>query len=187
MNDNPTTNLKTAVLGGGCFWCLEAAFKKVPGVVAVKSGYCGGKTESPDYKAVCTGATEHAEVVNIEYDSNTLSFTELLHCFFAMHNPTQLNRQGNDIGTQYRTVIFPQDDEQETIARAFITSDELTSKWDDPIVTTIEPKAEFYPAEDYHDDYFANNPNQPYCQMVVAPKVAKVEEFLKQFEQNRHQ
>lgn len=182
MNDNPTTNLKTAILGGGCFWCLEAAFKKVPGVVAVQSGYCGGKTESPTYKEVCEDETNHAEVVKIEFNADELSFDELLECFFAMHDPTQLNRQGNDIGTQYRSVIFPQDDEQAEKASAYIASDALTSKWSDPIVTAIEPKAAFYSAEAYHDDYFANNPNQPYCQMVVAPKIAKVEEFLKQFE-----
>lgn len=182
MNDIPTTNLKTAILGGGCFWCLEAAFKKVPGVVSVKSGYCGGTTESPTYKQVCEGDTGHAEVVHIEFDAQKLSFHELLSCFFAMHDPTQLNRQGNDIGTQYRSVIFPQDEEQAETAKAFIESDALTSKWNDPIVTTLEDKAEFYGAEEYHDDYFANNPNQPYCQMVVAPKIAKVEEFLKQFE-----
>lgn len=184
MNDKPTTNTNTAILGGGCFWCLEAAFKRVPGVIAVKSGYCGGNTETPNYKEVCNGDTAHAEVVQIEFDADKLSFNELLQCFFAMHDPTQLNRQGNDVGTQYRSVIFPQNDEQQLIASTFLQSDALTSKWADAIVTTIEPNAPFFPAEEYHDDYFANNPNQPYCQMVVAPKVAKVEEFLKQFERS---
>ena len=167
------TNLETATLAGGCFWCTEAVFKDLRGVVSVQSGYSGGHKENPTYNEVCTGTTGHAEVLQIEFDTNELSFADLLKVFFTVHDPTTLNRQGNDVGTQYRSAIFFHDGEQERVANETIK--ELTDLgiYDDPIVTEVTQFEKFYPAENYHDDYFANNPNQPYCMGVVAPKVAK--------------
>ena len=169
---------QTAVLGGGCFWCLEAVFDQLAGVQSVESGYAGGRGANPSYEAVCSGATGHAEVVRIRFDPAVLSFRDLLRVFFSIHDPTTRDRQGNDIGTQYRSVIFCQTPEQQSDAQAVIA--ELTAEeiWPAPIVTEIAGAATFYPAESYHQEYFERNGRQPYCQAVVAPKVAK---FRKQY------
>jgi len=169
---------ETALLGGGCFWCLEAVFNRLQGVQAVESGYAGGRTANPSYDDVCTGRTGHAEVVRVEFDPATISYRDLLRVFFAIHDPTTKDRQGNDVGTQYRSVIFPQSETQRTDARAVIEELSHAKLWDDPIVTEVADAATFYPAESYHREYFERNPAQPYCQVVVAPKVAK---FRKQF------
>ncbi len=162
-----------ATLGGGCFWCLEAVFELVEGVTRVKSGYVGGAMPNPTYEQVCTGTTGHAEIVQIDYDPEVISFGDLLEIFFVVHDPTTLNRQGNDVGTQYRSAIFYEDEAQRDIALAVIRELDGDGPWDDPIVTTVEPLASFYPAEEYHDEYFRRNGEQPYCQVVVAPKVGK--------------
>lgn len=162
-----------ATLGGGCFWCLEAVFDMVEGVTGVKSGYTGGRLPNPTYEQVCTGQTGHAEVVQIRFDSEVLGYADLLEIFFGIHDPTTLNRQGADVGTQYRSAVFTHSDEQAETARAVLAAVDADGPWDDPIVTTIEPIGEFYAAEDYHDDYFARNGGQPYCAAVIAPKVAK--------------
>lgn len=171
-------NLEKATLGAGCFWCVEAVFDDLIGVEDVVSGYSGGHTENPTYHQVCAGITGHAEVVQIKFDPNELSFGDLLRVFFTVHDPTTLNRQGNDIGTSYRSAIFYHSDEQKRIAEEVIK--EITDEgiYDNPIVTEITPFDQFYAGEDYHQEYFANNPNQPYCLAVVAPKVAK---FRKKF------
>ena len=162
-----------AVLGGGCFWCLDAAFRDLDGVLSVESGYAGGRDANPTYEAVCTGRTGHAEVVRITFDPAVVPYRDLLTMFFTLHDPTTLNRQGNDVGTQYRSVIFCETPEQRADAERLVA--ELTAQklWRDPIVTEIADAAPFYPAETYHQDYFSRNGYQPYCQAVVAPKVAK--------------
>ena len=162
-----------ATLGGGCFWCLDAVFRQLRGVERVESGYAGGSTPSPSYEQVCTGATGHAEVVQVEFDPSVLSFRDLLEVFFVIHDPTTLNRQGADVGTQYRSVIFYHTPEQRATAEAVIG--DLTAKqvWDAPIVTELAPFKTFYPAESYHQEYYRRNPRQSYCQVVIAPKVAK--------------
>ena len=167
-----------ATLGGGCFWCLEAVFEQLRGVEKVQSGYAGGSLPEPTYREVCTGTTGHAEVVQITFDPNVVSFQEVLDVFFATHDPTTSNRQGADVGTQYRSVIFFHSPEQKTTAERRIEELNESKIWDRPIVTEVVPLAVFYPAEDYHQEYFRNNPRQPYCQAVVSPKVAK---FRKQF------
>jgi peptide-methionine (S)-S-oxide reductase len=164
----------TAVIGGGCFWCTEAVFLELEGVSAVQSGYMGGSVLNPTYEQVCTGRTGHAEVIQITFDPAVISYADLLRVFFATHDPTTPNRQGNDVGTQYRSSIFAQDADQEQAARAVIAEIDARGIWGHPIVTTIEPLAVFYPAEAYHNDYFARNPNAGYCRVIVAPKVAKV-------------
>ena len=166
-------NLETATLGGGCFWCTEAVFDDLQGVEDVVSGYSGGHTENPTYQEVCSETTGHAEVVQIKFNPNEISFKEILQVFFGTHDPTTLNRQGNDIGTSYRSAIFYHNDEQERIARETIGEIEKEGIFDDPIVTEVTEFKNFYPAEDYHQEYFAKNPNQPYCSAVVAPKVSK--------------
>lgn len=171
-------NLETATLAGGCFWCTEAVFKDLKGVTSVRSGYSGGHKENPTYNEVCMGTTGHAEVVQIEFDPNELSFADLLKVFFTVHDPTTLNRQGNDVGTQYRSAVFFHNEEQERAAKETIKELDELGIYDDPIVTEVTKFDTFYPAENYHDDYFVNNPNQPYCMGVVAPKVAK---FRKKF------
>src|SRR5579863_6228683 len=160
-------------LGGGCFWCLEAVFDEMEGVLSVESGYMGGKAANPTYQQVCTGRTGHAEVIQVTFDPGVTSLREILDVFFAIHDPTTLNRQGNDAGTQYRSAIFYHSPEQKAVAEETIR--ELTAKgvWKSPIVTEVTGATEFYPAEDYHQEYFQNNSYQPYCQMVVAPKVEK--------------
>jgi peptide-methionine (S)-S-oxide reductase len=162
-----------ATLAGGCFWCLEAVFDDLIGVVKVESGYAGGHVENPTYKQVCTGNTGHAEVVQITYDPDEITFEELLKVFFTIHDPTTLNRQGNDIGTQYRSAIFYHDEDQKAAAEKTIQELSGAALWDNPIVTEVAAFVKFYIAEDYHQEYFANNPNQAYCRAVVAPKVAK--------------
>lgn len=164
---------KEATLGAGCFWCVEACFKDIEGVLSVQSGYSGGTEETADYKTVCTGKTDHAEVARIEYDDSVVSFDRLLEMFWFVHDPTQLNRQGNDIGTQYRSVVFYHDEEQRDIAEAYKAQLEKDGVWDNPIVTQIVPLENFFPAEDYHNNYFENNPQNGYCQAVVRPKVEK--------------
>ena len=172
------TAFETAVLGGGCFWCLDAVFRELDGVTGVESGYAGGAGERPTYEAVCSGRTGHAEVVRVTFDPAKLSYRDLLAVFFAIHDPTTKNRQGHDIGTQYRSVIFARSAEQRATAEALVRELSGARLWPAPIVTEIADDAPFWPAEGYHQDYFANNPAQPYCMAVVAPKVAK---FRKQF------
>ena len=173
-----TTNLETATLGAGCFWCVEAVFDDLKGVTDVLSGYSGGHTENPTYREVCSETTGHAEVAQITFDREELSFADLLRVFFAVHDPTTLDRQGNDIGSSYRSAIFYHSDEQKQTAEEVIKEVDAAGIYDKPIVTEVTEFDKFYPAEDYHQEYFANNPNQPYCTAVVAPKVAK---FRKQF------
>ena len=173
-----TATTPTAVLGGGCFWCLEAVFDRLRGVQAVESGYAGGHDANPSYAEVCNGDTGHAEAVRISFDPDTVSFKDLLKVFFAIHDPTTKDRQGNDVGTQYRSVIFCQTPEQRAEAEAVIAELDRANLWDDPIVTEVAEAATFYPAEGYHQRYFERNASQPYCQFVVAPKVAK---FRKEF------
>jgi peptide-methionine (S)-S-oxide reductase len=172
------TNLHTATLAGGCFWCLEAVFDEVKGVHSVESGYAGGHVDNPSYRAVCNGDTGHAEVIQVHFDPNIVTYRDLLNVFFAIHDPTTLNRQGGDVGTQYRSAIFYHDDEQKMIAEELIRDLNSQQIWDRPIVTEVAKLDRFYMAEDYHQEYFARNPYQPYCQAVVAPKVSK---FRKHF------
>jgi peptide-methionine (S)-S-oxide reductase len=169
---------QTAILAGGCFWCLEAVFDDLKGVLSVESGYSGGHVPNPTYKQVCSEATGHAEVVRVTFDPSVLTYRDLLKVFFAIHDPTTLNRQGNDVGSSYRSAIFYQDDEQKQIADEVIKELNAAQLWPRPIVTEVTKFDTFYLAEDYHQEYFANNPFQPYCMAVVAPKVAK---FRKQF------
>ena len=165
---------EVATLAGGCFWCLEAAFAQLKGVERVESGYSGGHVPSPSYEDVCTGSTGHAEVVQITFDPQVLPFLDLLHVFFTIHDPTTPDRQGGDVGTQYRSAIFYHTPEQKTDAERVIAELEAEKVWDDPIVTQVTPLEKFYPAEEYHRDYYRRNPNQGYCRAVIAPKVAKV-------------
>uniref|UniRef100_A0A8J4HCL7 Peptide methionine sulfoxide reductase MsrA n=1 Tax=Acidicaldus sp. TaxID=1872105 RepID=A0A8J4HCL7_9PROT len=165
--------IEQATLGGGCFWCLDAVFRDLRGISHVVSGYAGGQVARPSYEAVCTGRTGHAEVVQIDFDPATLSYGDLLRVFFAIHDPTTLNRQGHDAGTQYRSIILTHSPEQEAAARAVIAEIAASGIWEKKIVTEVTPLAEFYPAEEYHQNYFAKNPNAGYCRAVVAPKVAK--------------
>lgn len=164
---------ETATLGGGCFWCLEAVYLEVRGVEKVVSGYAGGSVPRPTYQQICTGTTGHAEVVQLTYDPNVISFRKILEVFFTIHDPTTLNRQGADVGTQYRSAVFYHTPEQKEVAERLVRELTEAGAYDAPIVTEIAPLEEFYPAEDYHQDYFRRNSNQPYCQAVVAPKVAK--------------
>ena len=166
-------NEEIATLAGGCFWCLEAVFADLRGVSRVVSGYGGGHVENPTYRAVCDGMTGHAEVVQITFDPRAVSYKELLEVFFTIHDPTTLNRQGGDVGTQYRSAIFYHSPEQRDVATEVIIALEAARVWDAPIVTEVVPFDVFYPAEDYHQEYYRNNENQPYCRAVIAPKVAK--------------
>lgn len=165
-----------AVFGGGCFWCTEAVFKMLKGVSSVTSGYTGGHTENPTYTDVCTGETGHAEVVRIEFDPAQVPYRTLLTIFFASHDATQLNQQGNDVGTQYRSIIFTTTDAQKTEAEAFIKELSESTTEGDPIVTIVEPLPTFYPAEDYHQNYYAQNQTRGYCQVIIAPKLQKVQQ-----------
>src|SRR5256714_1202660 len=165
---------EVATLAGGCFWCLEAAFQDLKGVEQVQSGYAGGRVATPSYEDVCTGTTGHAEVVQITFDPTVVSFNDLLHVFFTIHDPTTLNRQGGDVGTQYRSAVFYHSPEQKAATEQVIKELAAEHVWDNPIVTEVKPLEAFYPAEEYHRDYFRQNPAQPYCAFVVAPKVAKV-------------
>lgn len=164
---------EVATLAGGCFWCLEAVYDELQGVLSVESGYMGGKVENPSYADVCTGRTGHAEVVRVTFDPAVVSFADLLRVFFTIHDPTTLNRQGADVGTQYRSAIFYHSPQQEASARQIIAEVNESHIWADPIVTQVEAESVFYIAEAYHQEYFARNPYQGYCQVVIAPKVAK--------------
>lgn len=175
---------EVATLAGGCFWCLEAVYVLLKGVRSVVSGYSGGHAPNPTYEQVCSGSTGHAEVVQITFDPQVITFRDLLDVFFTIHDPTTLNRQGADVGTQYRSAIFYHTPEQQATAKAVISELEAARLWPDPIVTEVKPFERFYPAEAYHQDYFARNPYQPYCRAVVAPKVAKARQrFLDKLKQ----
>jgi peptide-methionine (S)-S-oxide reductase len=171
---------KLATFGGGCFWCTEAVFLKVKGVSKVVSGYTGGIKPNPTYKDICTGLTGHAEVIQIEYDPAVITYEQLLDVFFHTHDPTTKNRQGADVGTQYRSSVFFHDEEQKESVKKVIAELDKSGDFDDPIVTTIEEMKKFYPAEDYHQNYFAQNPGNPYCQAVVGPKVSKFRKRYKE-------
>ena len=179
MSDQQTGTREVATLGGGCFWCLEAVYQELNGVEKVESGYAGGTVANPTYEEVCSGTTGHAEVVQITFDPAVISFKDLLEVFFTIHDPTTLNRQGYDVGTQYRSIILYHNPEQRAIAEQTIAELNAAKLWDQPIVTEVNPLTAFYPAEAYHQEYFQRNPLQPYCQFVVAPKVAKArKQFL---------
>jgi peptide-methionine (S)-S-oxide reductase len=165
--------VQTATLAGGCFWCIESALNMVKGIITAKPGYMGGQSTAPTYEEVCTGSSGHAEVVQLEFDSEVISYREILEIFFSLHNPTQLNRQGNDIGTQYRSEVFTHDALQQKIALAIIEEINQEQLFDDSIVTEVSPSVTFYCGEDYHQNYFKNNPENQYCQAVVSPKLAK--------------
>ena len=172
--------MKEATFGAGCFWCVEACFKDLEGVVNVLPGYSGGQIKNPSYKEVCLGTTGHAEVARVEYNEELISFEELLEVFWFVHNPTTLNRQGNDIGEQYRSVIYYHDEQQKELSEKYKEQLNESGAWENPVVTEICPLINFYPAENYHHNYFQNNPDQPYCASVVRPKVEK---FRKAFQQ----
>jgi peptide-methionine (S)-S-oxide reductase len=179
VNRQEPVTREVATLGGGCFWCLEAVYDELKGVEDVVSGYAGGKMPNPSYERVCSGMTGHAEVVQVTFDPRVISYGEILEVFFAIHDPTTPNRQGYDVGTQYRSVIFYHSEEQRATAEGMIAQLQADGVWSDPIVTEVQPAPEFYPAEDYHQEYFKKNPNQPYCRAVVAPKLAKArKQFL---------
>lgn len=179
MDKKETSNMKTATFGAGCFWCVEALFQELKGVEKVVSGYMGGKTQNPSYKEICSGETGHAEVCQIIYNANIISFDELLEVFWQTHNPTTLNRQGADEGTQYRSVVFYHTDRQKKLAEAYKKKLDISGAWDNPIVTEITEKSIFYPAEEYHQDYFQNNSNQTYCKFVIRPKMEKFKQVFK--------
>lgn len=173
-----TTN-QIATFGGGCFWCIDAAFRRVKGVLAVSSGYTGGETSNPTYKQICSGTTGHAEVVQITFDSQEVSFDTLLAMFFTLHDATQLNRQGNDIGTQYRSVVYYHNQEQQQKTNDYIS--ELSAKSDQQIVTQVSPASTYYPAEQFHQDYYNENPEQRYCSLLIAPKLQKFQQLFGEF------
>jgi peptide-methionine (S)-S-oxide reductase len=166
-------HLEHTTLGAGCFWCVEAVYQDVAGVHDVVSGYAGGERENATYEQVCSGATGHAEVIQITFDPNVVSFEDILDIFWRTHDPTTLNRQGGDVGTQYRSVIFTHSDEQQAVAERSSREADASDLWPDPIVTEISPFTTFYPAEDYHQNYYRENPNQAYCRMVIDPKMGK--------------
>jgi len=172
-------NVEKATFGGGCFWCVEAVYQDLKGVQQVVSGYAGGHVDNPTYRQVCTGTTGHAEVVQITFDPQAISFEELLDVFWRVHDPTTLNRQGADAGPQYRSVIFYHDEAQKAAAEKSRQEADASALWPNPIVTEISPLKHFYPAEDYHQNYYLDNPNQPYCRMVIDPKIRK---FKKEFQ-----
>jgi peptide-methionine (S)-S-oxide reductase len=171
LGNAPIAGHEFATIGGGCFWCLEAVYEELDGVIDVESGYSGGYTTDPDYASVCDGNTGHAEVVRIEFDPAVISYQKLLEVFFAIHDPTTLNRQGNDVGTQYRSVIYFHSEKQKEIALSVL--DEVRSAWSDPVVTELSQAGPYWRAEPYHQEYFTHHPNQGYCAFVVGPKVAK--------------
>lgn len=171
--DNKMSTMKTLTIGGGCFWCVESCFNMLKGVESVVSGYSGGHKDEPTYEEVCTGETGHAEVVQITYNPNIISYQQLMDIFFFLHDPTQLNRQGNDIGTQYRSVIFYKDAEEKKQAEEAILTSENSGKWPGKYVTELSKFEKFWPAEDYHQGYYNENPTQPYCSAVVGPKIQK--------------
>ncbi|MDR9432707.1 MAG: peptide-methionine (S)-S-oxide reductase MsrA [Spiribacter sp.] len=170
--------MPTTTLGGGCFWCLEAVFQRLEGVNQVTSGYAGGQTPNPNYRQVCGGQTGHAEVVQVDFDSSVIDFKTLLEVFFTIHNPTTLNRQGADVGTQYRSIILYENDNQRETAHAVINALSGQSRFNDPIVTEVEPLTQFYPAEPEHQDYYLANARMPYCQMVIVPKLEQTQQHF---------
>ena len=174
-----TSNIETITLGGGCYWCVEAVYENLNGVKSVVSGFSGGKTANPTYEEVTTGTTGHAEVVQITYDNTITDINEIYKVFFTVHDPTTLNRQGTDIGTQYRSVIFYKNEEQKKAAQSIINELNKAKVYTSPIVTKVEPFTKFYKADDYHQNYYANNKNQPYCKMVIQPKIEKFEKVFK--------
>lgn len=176
---SPQSNFETITLGGGCYWCVEAVYENLQGVKSVVSGFSGGRTVNPSYEEVCSGTTGHAEVVQITFDKNVTSLDEIFKVFFTVHDPTTLNRQGADKGTQYRSVIFYNNEEQKLEAQSIIAELKKAKVYANPIVTTVEPFTKFYKAEDYHQNYYANNKEQPYCQMVIQPKIEKFEKVFK--------
>ena len=179
-----STTAETAVLGGGCFWCLEAVYNELRGVSSVISGYAGGSVPNPSYEQVCDGRTGHAEVVQLTFDSSEITFKDILEVFFTIHDPTTLNRQGNDVGEQYRSIILYSSPEQEKTAHEVIDAITASGLWPRKIVTQVEPLERFYPAEAYHQNYFERNPYQPYCQIIIAPKVAKArQKYLERLKQ----
>ncbi len=169
-----STGLETITLGGGCFWCVEAAFLELRGVVRVQSGYANGHIPNPTYRQVCAGVTGHAEVVNVTFDPGVISLQDILSVFFTVHDPTTLNRQGHDVGTQYRSAIYTHSPEQQAAAEQAVREPSASGLWNAPLVTEVAPLQKFYPAEDYHQDYYRLNGDQPYCRAVIAPKVDKV-------------
>lgn len=171
---------ETAVFGGGCFWCIEAVFNRLAGVESAESGYMGGHVDNPTYRQVCGGDTGHVEVVRVKFDPSVISYRDLLDVFFAVHDPTTLNRQGSDEGEQYRSVIFYESEEQEKIAEETIAALNAAKTFPEPVVTEVEPASKFYVAEGYHQEYYDNNRNQPYCQFIIAPKVAKLEKKFRE-------
>jgi peptide-methionine (S)-S-oxide reductase len=173
MENNGSSRSEIATLGGGCFWCLEAVYQELRGVKKVESGYSGGDVPNPTYRQVCSETTGHAEVVQVTFDPNEVSYRDILEVYFTIHDPTTLNRQGADVGTQYRSVIFYHDEDQKRTAKEVTSELETEGIWNSPIVTEVAPFDEFYVAEDYHQNYFRNNGFQPYCQVIIAPKVAK--------------
>lgn len=178
-NNTMTNNLDTATFGSGCFWCTEAFFQRLEGVHKVTSGYAGGQVDNPTYKEVCSGNTGHAEVVQVLYDPSVITYAELLEVFWETHDPTTLNRQGNDVGTQYRSAIFYHNEEQRKEALMYKEKLNKSGAWDNPVVTTLEKYTKMYPAEDYHQNYFNENGRQPYCSFVISPKVDKFEKVFK--------
>jgi peptide-methionine (S)-S-oxide reductase len=179
MENISGADIDTATFGAGCFWCVEAVFQRMNGVLSVKSGYSGGTVKNPSYREVCTGSTGHAEVIQITYDKTKVSFDELLEVFWKTHDPTTLNRQGNDYGTQYRSVIFYHNDEQKKLAEKYKEEINKSGAYPNPIVTEISPFTAFYPAEDYHQNYYNENGSEPYCKFVIQPKVEKFEKIFK--------
>ncbi len=177
---SPPPDKEIATLAGGCFWCIEAVFDELKGVESVKSGYAGGTVANPSYQLVCSGTTGHAESARITFDPKVISFKQILEVFFTVHDPTTLNRQGADVGTQYRSAIFYHNDEQKKIAQQVIQEITDAKLWDAPIVTEVTPFKNFYVAEDYHQEYFANNPDQGYCRVVIEPKVAKFRQHYRE-------
>lgn len=173
------SNLETITLAGGCYWCVEAIYENLDGVKSVVSGYAGGKTVNPTYEEVCTGKTGHAEVVQVTYDKNVTNLDEIFNVFFTVHDPTTLNRQGADVGTQYRSAIFYKNEEQKKAAQSIINALIKGKIYDSPIVTTLEPLTQFYKAENYQQNYYANNKSQPYCKLVIQPKIEKFEKLFK--------
>ncbi len=178
MNEQNTDSLETAIFAGGCFWCTEAVFQRLNGVQEVTSGYTGGTIKNPAYREICTGRTGHAEAIKIEFDPTSISYEELLEVFFATHDPTTLNRQGNDVGTQYRSEIFYTNREQEKKAGEFIALLERENVFSSPIVTAISEEKEFYLAEEDHQNYYNDNSNQPYCQFIIDPKIKKLNKYF---------
>ena len=178
LNQETNDNMEQATFGGGCFWCTEAVFQRVDGVEKVVSGYSGGQIKNPSYREICTGRTGHAEVIQITFNPEKVSYSELLEIFFNTHDPTTLNRQGNDVGTQYRSVIFYHNEKQQETANRVKEKLDEAGIWDDKIVTEISPIENFYIAEDYHQNYYNNNKNQPYCRIVITPKIEKFEKVF---------